>query len=174
VSGKPVPEMTFAHVSPLYLDVYDIEVENQYDPDRDPDDISSSFPTPPDIALKRYADTRLKASGSGGDILKFVIEDARVKHNYIQPEGRLSYWTKSGGKDHYNVQMRLRIYKIHSDGSESNQSVLKLERAISIPDTFNLSEREMEQLKFLEMLMDDVDEAVTSVITKKLDLDTST
>lgn len=173
-SGKPVPEMTFAHVSPLYLDISDVEIENQYDPDRDPDDVSSSFPTPPDIALKRYADTRLKASGAGEDTLKFVIEDARVMHNYIEPEGGFSYWTKTGGKDHYNVKMRLKIFKQEADGDDSTQSILKLERAISIPDTYSLSEREMEQLKFLEMLMNDVDKAVTDILVHKLNLQSKT
>jgi hypothetical protein len=167
-AGKPVPEMTFAHVEPIYVNVNAVDIENLYNPDKSENDVSSTFPTPPDIALRRYAEKRIKPSGQSQDRLKFVIEEVQINHSYIEPSGSFSQLLKRGGKDHYDVEMRLGLYKFSPDGTMLDQSVFSLEKDITIPEGLSLAEREMEQLKFLEQLMNDVDQAVTSALRDKI------
>lgn len=178
VSAKPsikrnyVPEMTFAHIQPVSVAVAAVDVENDYDPSSDGRDVSSSFPTPPDIALKRYIERRLQPSGETG-ILKVLIEGAQIYHRYIEPDSGFKKWMGVGGYDRYDVVMKLRLYVDNQDTENEKpagrpHSILTLERYISIPEDVSLAEREMAQLEFLERLMQDVDIAVMASLEQTL------
>lgn len=169
VEGKPVPEMTFAHISPMPIKVSAIEIENSFDPSLDERDVSSSFPTPPDVVLKRYAENRLEPAGQEG-VLKVVIEDAHIYHSYIEPEGSFMKWARIGGKDRYDVLMKLRLYSEYADGTQSPHSILTMERYISVPESVSLAERELAQLEFLELLIQDVDKAIIKSLEQTLNL----
>ena len=158
--GKPMPELTFEHMAPFPVNVAKIDVENQYDPASDPQDVSSSFPSPPDIMLRRYAENRLQPVGQQGT-LKFVIEDSHIHHSLVQPAGKFTGWLGIDRKDLYEVVMRLRMFEITADGHERTNAVLNLRRSISIPQRYSVAEKDIEKFKFLEMLMQDVDEANT-------------
>ena len=136
-----------------------IDIENNYDPALDPHDVSSSFPAPPDIALRRYADHRLRATGDGQDTLKFVIEDSRIHRSLIQPAGKFTGWLGVKRKDLYEVAMKIRLYTVSPTGQEGTHSILNMRRSISIPHSYSVAEQEHEKSKFLEMLMQDVDDA---------------
>ena len=58
--GKPLPDMTFAHIQPLSVNVAAVEIENRFNPASDPQDVTSSFPAAPDIMLRRYAELGLE------------------------------------------------------------------------------------------------------------------
>lgn len=167
VEGKPLPNLTFEHIAPLQVNVRDIEIINLYDPKKDSKDISSTFPTPPDIAVKRYAENRLQANGKRG-ALKFIIEDSYIHHRYIESEGIVSKWLKLEGKDRYDVTMDIRFYIEYPDGRQSPHSVLKTERYISIPESVSIAEREFEQLGFIERLTEDIDQVVTNGLVRTL------
>ncbi len=167
--GKPMPELTFAHIVPLPVDVAAIAVENKYDPSADPRDMSSSFPTPPDIVLRRYADKRLQATGPA-NTLKFVIEDAPIYQSLVQPAGNFTLWMGMKRKELYEVAMKIRMFTVDDAGQESTHSILNIRRSIAIPERYSLSRKEEEKFKFLEMLMDDVDRAVTQTLTDKMNL----
>ena len=169
VENTKLPELTFDHIMPVQVPVAAIHVENNYEVGADSRDVSSSFPTPPDIVLRRYAEHRLASSGGSGT-LKFIIEAAHVYHRYIEPEGIIRKWMRTGGKDRYDVSMRFRMYKVFPNGSESRHSVLTVERYMAIPESTSLARREREQLAFLELLMQDIDEAVTRSLQDTLKL----
>lgn len=167
--GKPMPELTFQHVKPLPVKAASLDIENNYDPATDPRDVSSSFPTPPDIALRRYAENRIQPAGEQGT-LKFVIEDVHIYHSLVQPGGKLTTWMGMNRKDLYEVDMKIRMFMVDSEGKEGTHSVLNMRRSIAIPHGYSVSEKEHEKFKFLEMLMDDVDSAVTKTLAEKMRL----
>ncbi len=168
-SGMPLPELTFAHIEFLPVNVGSIKIENEYDPALNVGDVSSSFPTPPDIALRRYIENRLEPAGETG-VLHFVIEDAQVTQHVLEQDGILGKWLQAGERDSYEVSIRVRLYTDFAAGHQSSQSVLTLRRTLTIPDALSLAEREFEQLSFLELLMEDVGQAVTQVLEQKMKL----
>lgn len=167
--GKPLPDLTFEHLAPLPVNVAVIEIVNRYTPGSDPRDQSSSFPTPPDVVLRRYAENRLQAAGAEG-ILKFVIEDASIHHSLVQPAGKFTGWLGINRKDLYEIFMKIRLYGITPDGQESTHAILNMKRSIAIPQGYTLAEKEEEKFKFLEVLMKDVDKAVTTALHEKINL----
>ncbi len=167
--GKPLPDMTFAHVEPFSVNVASIEIENRYDPAIDAQDVSSSFPTPPDIALRRYAENRIHPAGSEGT-LKFIIDDVNIHHSLVQPIGNFAGWLGVKRKDLYEVSMKIRLYTVSNDGAQSVHSILNMRRSIAIPQGYSLAEKEQEKFLFLESLMKDVDETVVRTLSEKMHL----
>ncbi|MCB1557064.1 MAG: hypothetical protein KDJ15_07110 [Alphaproteobacteria bacterium] len=166
--GKPLPDMTFQHMPPFPVRVDQVEIVNRYDPDRDPADFSSRFPTPPDIALRRYAETRLQAAGEGGTFF-FVIEEAKVTETVLSPASPFLRWMGAAAdKDRYDVLMTLRLYQRFPDGAETPHAVLTFEKSLTIPRSRSLADREQEQFAFLELMMQDVDQVVTATIRDNL------
>lgn len=169
--GKPLPDMTFKHVEPIIVRVSSVDIENRYDSAADLKDVSSSFPVPPDIALRRYAENRIKAAGfDEAGTLKFVIEDVHIYQSMVQPAGKFSGWLGVKRKDLYEVAMKIRLYIVADDGAEGIHSILNMRRSIAIPQSYSLAEKEQEKFKFLEMLMSDVDEAVIKTLGEKMEL----
>ena len=74
---KPLPSLVQPYTQPYNVNAASVVVENRYDPLANPKDVSSTFPTAPDVALKQYAETRFKPTGHEG-VFKFVILDASV------------------------------------------------------------------------------------------------
>lgn len=167
--GKPVPDMTFAHVEPLLLKVSSIDIVNNYDPSEDAEDMSNALPTPPDIALRRYAESKFKADDFQ-DTLKFVIEEVYTHVDEQPPVTGLMAWSKPSAKDTYKVVMKVRMYTQNDLGEQSEHSILTFKRSIAIPHSYSVAEREFEQYKFLETLMDDVDNVVTKTLHEKMGL----
>jgi hypothetical protein len=169
LENTSLPELDFEDITPVQVSAAAVHVENNYEVGADNKDVSSSFPTPPDIVLRRYAEHRLAPSGDNG-ILKFVIEDAHIYHSYIEPKGMLGKWTRSGGKDRYDVSMSFRMYKQFPDGSEGPHKALTIERYMTIPESTSIAQREREQVAFLEMLMQDIDGAVIQNLQDTLEI----
>ena len=167
--GKPLPELTFVHMGSFPVNVARIDVENLYDAGSDPKDMSSSFPSPPDITLRRYAESRLQAVGAEGT-LKFVIEEASVHHSLVQPAGKFTTWMGVHRKDLYEVFMKIRMYEVAADGQEGTHSILNMKRSIAIPQHYSVADKELEKFKFLETMMQDVDGAVTGALRDKMNL----
>lgn len=167
--SKPMPELTFTHLDRMAVQVASVKVDNNYHQGSDKRDVSSSFPTPPDILLRRYAENKFQPSSSTGT-LKFVIDGANIHHSLVQPQGKFSGWMGIGRKDLYEVTMRIKMFVEDSTGAEGTHSILNMRRSIAIPQRYSVAEKEQEKFRFLELLMDDVDQAVTRTIHEKMDI----
>lgn len=174
--AKTVPEMTFDHVVSLPVNVVQIEIVNDYKPDFSQNGDVVSFPTPPDIALRRYAEKKFRAAGPE-NTLKFVIEDAHVTHHMVPETDENAKKGFIDGlfgdemeKDRYDVAMKVRLYTVAPDGAESVHSLLTVNQSVAISAQATLAEREWEQFKFLEQMMKTIDLAVTQTVKDKMNL----
>lgn len=165
--SKPLPELTFQHITPLPVQVSAVAIENRYDAGRDPHDVSSSFPTPPDIVLRRYAENRLQPVGVAGT-LKFIIEDAHVYQSLVRPAGKFTGWMGLNKKDLYEIDLKIRMYTVTGGGEEGVHSILNIRRSIAIPHRFSVAQKEREKFLFLELLMKDIDNAVTDALKNRV------
>ena len=71
------PNLTFAHLGALNLNVATLEVVSDYRAPLKKPNVEHLFPAPPERTLKRWARDRLKAAGEGGSA-RFVISRAAV------------------------------------------------------------------------------------------------
>ena len=165
--AKPLPDITFAHMPPFPVNVAVVNIESGYDPAQDSRDISSGFPAPPDVALKSYAAHRLQPAGPAGR-LTFIIENVFIHQTLVKPEGDFVGWLGVGREDLYEAEMKIRMH-IETEGqSGGTDSVLAIRRSLSIPQSYSVAEKEQEKFIFIEMMMKDVDTAVTSALKDKM------
>ena len=167
--SKPMPELTFEHIQSVPIKVAEVMVDNRYNPATDPHDVSSSFPAPPDIVLRRYAEHKFRPSGDDGK-LQFVIEGANIHHSIVQPAGKFTGWLGLNRKDLYEVNMKIRMFVVDGEGKEGTHSILNMRRSIAIPERYSVADKEHEKFMFLEMLMDDVDKAVTKTLQDNMQI----
>lgn len=166
VSGKPLAELTYDHIQPLYVSAENIDVVDNYNPSADPRDVSSRFPTPPDIAVRRWAERRLQP-GVGTGTLKFVIDSVTAYETGTGPQGTLERWTKQGGLTKYDVVMKLSLSKQTDARMGNSQHSFNVTRSVSIPDNWSIAQREAEMQRFVEEIVSAVDSAVMDVLSSE-------
>lgn len=155
--GRPLPALTFAHLEPVKLSVGEVEIESLYDrKKKDPFDLAGFFPTPPDEAVLRYFQSRFKPAGDNG-LVKLVIEDASVKHSYIEADNIIMKWGRVGGMDRYDLALDLVLYIDEGPGEGRLTKRIDIERYVTVPESFSVSQREERQLQFTEQLIKDID-----------------
>jgi hypothetical protein len=170
---KPLQSLTEPFPQSYFVNTANIAVETKYDPLANPKDVSSTFPTPPDLALKRYAETRLKAAGGQGT-LHFVIEDASVFKDAMQSPNEMARWVNVDNKERYTAVLSIGLYR-DSTGSMAPGATgtrLKAERTLTIPANVSLDERDRHLQGFMAQMLTDIDRSVTAALTDTLKLST--
>ena len=167
--GKPLPDLTFSHFQKIPVKAAFVQIDNNYNPDADADDVSIVFPVTPDMAVQRYAERRFIPQGESGTFY-FVVEDSYVHHSVVEPDGGFAKWTGLNNKDRYDVYLTVRLYMKDKEQGEADHVVLNFNRYIAIPQGYSLAKKEEEKFKFIEYLIADIDEALLGVITERMDL----
>lgn len=170
---KPLQSLTEPFAQSYFVNTANISVETKYDPLANPKDVSSTFPTPPDLALKRYAETRLKAAGGQGT-LHFVIEDASVFKDALQSPNEMARWVNVDNKERYTAILSIGLYRdsVGSITPGATGTRLKAERTLTIPANVSLDERDRHLQGFMAQMLVDIDRSVTTALSDTLKLST--
>lgn len=168
---KPLPSLTQQFATPFYVNAANVVVESRYDPLANSRDVSSTFPTPPDMALRRYAETRLRPAGGEG-ILKFLIEDASVYREGMPSPNKAARWLDLDDKDRYTAMIRASLIRegVAATAPGAMGLQIKLERTLTIPESTSLAERDRLFQGFVADLLGDMDGAVTDALNNTLKL----
>jgi hypothetical protein len=166
---KPLPSLMEQFETRYYINARNITVENNYDPLRDPKDVSSTFPTPPDIAVKQYLEKKFRPAGPVGDF-RFVIHDASVYKTELNPDNKMAQWMGVGKATEYRAQIRVGLYRDSAMAGMAGApgSEIKAERTVSIPAGVSLDQRDQYIQNFMMRLLADLDVAITSSLTNTL------
>lgn len=163
VSGKPLSELTFDTVQPLYVSAAHVNIVNNYNPSADPQDVSSRLPTPPDIAVRRWAERRLQPAGGFG-VLNFAIDSVTVREAHNAPQTTMQRWSGQGASTRYDVALRLSMAKESDARMGNSRHAMTVTRTVTIPDNWSIAQREHELQTFVETLVAEVDKAVTATL----------
>jgi len=164
VDGAPAPGLTFENFAPMTLNVQEVAVQSKPSVQNDPKDVSLSFVIPPDVAIKRYAARRFAATGMGNGQFTLEIQDARVHFRQIQEDNKVLSWSGIGQEDEYRVFIRVLVTPV-PDGAQGRAStLLRMERTLVMPSSVSVADREMRQIKFMETLMDDLDQSIQKAL----------
>lgn len=169
-SATALPELTFEHYPVQYFEVMEVRIENEYSPGIPPEDVSTQFPSAPDIAIRRYAESRLKETYGvtpAASELVVIIENASIAYEMEKSGEAFKQWMGVDGTDIYSAQIGLRVYSVDMDGYQSDHSVLTFKRDMRIPAHYSVARRELEQFKLVELLVSDVDAALNDLWAAK-------
>jgi hypothetical protein len=168
-SGKPLPPLDYQNMAPLYVSVGQVDIVNHFHPTPDSNRAAAAFPTRPEDAINHYAENRLKAKGYEGT-LRFIIEDATVKHSVLQPDNSVMQWAGAGVQDRYDVSLRLSLQRIQAGGQPDADATVELTRFITVPKGASIAKRQTILRDFTAKMVSEVDGMVTTALTDRMHL----
>lgn len=161
--GKPLPELGFAHLKPLALNVKARNIEVN------PTDNRAEFSQNLDEMMDIYLNRKLGAKGGRGTIVAVLDESSIVLIEESSPNAAADFFGL-GGFDVYKVMIKLRLEHRDSLGRLVYGTVVNGHRSIKITEHASIAERERAQFEGLEKLFLMLDAHVNKVLIKDMKL----
>ena len=165
VQVQKLPDLTFAHLAPINLNVARIEVVSRYQPPVKAPNVDHLFPTPPVKAMRQWAKDRLRAVGKDG-LARLVITDASAVETSLQKKsGSTAAFTKQQSQRYdLSVQARLEV----SNRSGSGNASAHAKRFSTIGEDSSINTREKLWFDLTEALVRDFDATMEKNIRQHL------
>jgi len=148
VSTPPPRSLTFSGYQPIYFNVSNIEVVEEYQsPMRQPN-VEHLMPASPADAVQLWVKQRMRASG-GTKRMQVIVKDGSVVEKQLPTEGGVTGFFKSEVNREYNARLEIEI-RIYGDAalSEANVNVVGT-RKLTLTESDNV---EIRDAKFRDMI----------------------
>lgn len=148
----PAPQLGYAHLGPIRLDVAGIEIVDAYLPPLREPHVEHEFPVSPAEALLRWAQDRLVAAGRERRA-RFVIRDAAVREVRLPRKKGLRALLTTDQSERYDGRVAVAL-EIRS-GRNFRDAIVEAvaERSRSVPEDASVEERERVFLQITEDLV---------------------
>ncbi len=167
--GKPYPELTFAQMPPLGINVSSVEVFPQpgqaIPVHEQPDDFIPSL----EKTTRNYLSQRLQPSGISG-VLNVHIDELKITHKLIKTDSSVLNWAGLGMQDEYRVSVTLRVMAGFEPGRGQDGYRVRFDKSFSVPENASLASREEKQVDFLEEYFEALDERVVNALDRDMNL----
>lgn len=162
--GKPMPQISFAHLAPLSVNVRDI-----VQPSVTEDYIGGDFAVSPAAAARQYFAGRFRPVGIEG-ALKLYVADAQVKSAHKKQTQKIANFFNVGGHNVYDVSLTIRLEHVADDGRVIFGKAVTARRTMNIDEHAPIAEREAHQLSAMEAMFRELDTAVVKIIQEEMRL----
>lgn len=170
--GQKLAQLDYQNIAPLSVSVSKVDVQSVFLPSVETSEALKDFTTPPDVALRRYAENRLKARGYE-DVLKFTVKDGTVRHSVVDSDSAVAQWAKVGKQDRYDLSIRVDMTLVAADGSKPKDASIELNRYITVPQSYSIARREKLLHDFMQELITEIDKMVTTTLRDRMQLTVS-
>jgi hypothetical protein len=160
-----LPDLTFANVNPIPLNVARIEVTDAYRPPMRSPNIEHLFRVPPADAVKNLLNRALAAAGSE-KTLRVEIEDASVIDEKLPvAHGFIGAFSREPS-DRYNAKVFLRFELVDPAAPDIviGHAEVVAHRSHSILNGDSPAERDHAEFELTEALMKDVSDSLNGVV----------
>ena len=150
-----LPELTFAHLDPIRLDVGKIEIVDEYVPPLKAPNVEHEFPVAPAEAAQRWGRDRIIAAGTSG-VARIVIRNAGVIEVPLEKTAGLTGLITVDQAARYDGTLEMLI-EIRSDRGTQEAFVRAFaNRSQSVPEDITLNERQAVFYELTEGLIGDL------------------
>ena len=136
-----LPEMTFANLQPLQLDVARVEVVSKYQPPTQAPHIEYDMPVAPENAIKRWVQDRLKPIGRTG-VLRVTILDAQATENPLKMDTGVKSVFEKQQAARVDVAVEVRLEILDERQFPIAEAAAKAARSRTLPEGLKLNERD--------------------------------
>jgi len=165
VQMQKFPDLTFAHLKPLKLNVAKIEVVSQYRAPLKAPNVEHLFPISPVTALKQWAKDRFRAVGRSGTARLVILNAAAIEAQLQKKTGFTATFTKQQSQRYdLTVEARLEV----ANGSSRGITTAHASRFSTIREDASINNRERLWFDLTEALVGDFDKAMEENIHKHL------
>ena len=147
--------ISFANRTPIQLDIYEMNVQNEYQQPKRPPYVEHLFPIPLEQAIETWAQDRIKTAGSDRSLLLVVKNASVTEKNLPTTTGIMGWFTDDQEKEYTgNVLVELRIYGNRALSLASTE--VHATRSITLPQSASLAERDELFYQLTKALMRDL------------------
>ncbi len=163
------PEITFAHLKPIRLDVVGVEFVEQYVAPRAPPNVDhlNNFPVQLAAVAERWTKDRLQPVGISRRA-RVILLDATVTETALQKRGGLTGLFWNDQSELYDARVEARIEIVDDDGAPEAHAQAVAQRSRSVPEDISLSKREQIWFELAEDVMKDLDAEIERSIQRFL------
>ncbi len=165
VQMQKLPQLTFAHLSPLRLNVARIDVVSEYRPPLRAPNVEHLFPTPPLTAMKQWAKDRLRAVGRSGSARLVITKASAIETALAVQTGLKAVFTKQQTQRYdLVIEARLEVSGPGGSGTTSAHAT----RFSTVREDASINEREKIWFDLTEALVNDFDKVMEKNIRRHL------
>jgi hypothetical protein len=161
------PEITFAHLAPIKLDVAEIVYAPRYQPPIAAPNIGHEFPTPPAKAAERWIADRLVAVGTSGQAI-VVIRQATGTETKLKVKKGITGAFTTDQAWRYDVGVEIVINAVSLNRKINAEASTAAQQSRTMPEDASLSEREDVWFALTENVMRKFDTNFEAQIRKDL------
>lgn len=159
-AGEPsyrAPDLTFANVAPVSLNVAQIEVRDAYKPPMTPPNVEHTFQTPLYVTTENLLKRQLAAGGQA-NILRAVITDASVVREELPVDGGFMNYFKIEESARLNGRVVVRFELVSADAPDIviRHMTLTVKRQKTILEDASVSDLERASFRLTEDMMSDL------------------
>jgi hypothetical protein len=161
------PELRFAHLPKIGLDVARIEVRQNYQAPLQAPHVDHLFPHAPAAAAARWADDRLAAMGRAGTAV-FTIEDASATSERLPLTGGVRGAFTREQADRVSISLRARLDVETAGGLARGSATAFATRSQTLAEDITLNDRDRAYHQLTEQAMSDLNAQLEANIRQHL------
>jgi len=167
VNVQNLPDITFAHLAPIAMNVASVQVENRFSPPLALPHVEHRVPVAPAKALTQWAKDRIKPVGASG-IAKLIIEDASVTETKLKRDDSLKGTFTKQQSHRYDLAVRASLVIIDAAGAERGVSEARSSRSITVREDLSLNDWEKTLFETTDHLLTDFNTEMESNVRRHL------
>ena len=147
-----LPQLTFKHLPPSTLQVADIQITSLVQNSTHPPNVGYRFPLPPEEALRKWAQDRLRIGGTRGTA-RLTILQADATETKLKKDEKLTGLFKQQASEQYDTAVKARLEIIDDRGVQRAQVTASATWQQNIREDASLADRRRIWLELVEKLI---------------------
>ncbi|MAZ03574.1 MAG: hypothetical protein CMN56_10580 [Sneathiella sp.] len=146
------PEITFQHLNPLYLNVGEIKIVDEFTPPLKPPHVEHELPVSIDQTVRNWVRDRLRTTGNSGAVATVTIKDASAVEKGLEKETGLKGLITKDQSELYEFHVLVELKIMEISGSSAFVTA-EATRTKSVAEGITLNQREKTYFDQVEALM---------------------
>jgi hypothetical protein len=150
-----LPELSFAHLPRIGLDVATIDVRQVYQPPLRAPHVEHQMPLQPALAAERWARDRLRAAGAAGSA-RFSVLEASVIAVPLETQSGLRGLFTAEQSERYEAKLSVLLEVLSPGGQPLAQAEARTSRVRTLGEKLTINQRHRAEFEMVEALMADL------------------
>lgn len=146
------PDITFEHLSPMYLNVGEIRIVDEFRAPLQRPHVEHELPVSLNQAIRNWVRDRLKTTGNSGAVAIVTIKDASALEKELEKEKGLRGLVTKDQSELYEFHALVEI-RVNDISGSSAVATAEARRSKSVPEGITLNQREQMYYAQVKALM---------------------
>lgn len=159
------PELTYAHLAPIRLDVSRIEIVSNYAPPLHSPNVEHLFPVSPAAAVERWGKDRLRAAGPKG-LARLIVKRADVVEIPLEKSKGVRGLLTTDQAERYEATLDVEIEIRDERGFQDALVAASAKRSSTLKEGASALDRDRLWFRMTEALMTDINAELEAGIAR--------